>query len=364
MLWGSRKKEPPEAPPQPPIKRAKLPPQMQEIVDQDDHFYDDVYTPYSVDSIDTPYRYAGYATRLRTLLLSAHRYVAYTSDIGESFRPVAHPFLVRSAYGISWAYLLGDVGHEGYKAYLRNRHVLAPPCEAYKDASDLTQGEIMLGMVTGDVGGSLSSSTSSPGSAEKERGEETLTPWPTTHIPLIEDYRVVMAKRAVFQGLASMGLPALTIHSVVKYSGRMMKGYKNVLLRTWAPIGLGLAVVPFLPYIFDHPVDHAVDRVFRSGLWLYAGDDAVRSLPPYSEVAGIANARKDRAEDSASLTPFQMKELERVNGDSKKSWDEYKDELQRAKEERKREREGRGGGSGVLAMLGFGSGKEEKRKTE
>lgn len=35
----------------------------------------------------TKLRYAAYATRLRTILLSAQRYVAYTSDIGESFRP-------------------------------------------------------------------------------------------------------------------------------------------------------------------------------------------------------------------------------------------------------------------------------------
>ncbi|KAI9367021.1 hypothetical protein BJX61DRAFT_547896, partial [Aspergillus egyptiacus] len=227
MFWKSEKEEPAakEAPAQHTTK-GKLSPQMKKTIDQDDHFYDDVYSPYSVDSTDTPYRYAGYANRIRTLLLSAHRYVAYTSDIGESFRPVAHPYLVRSAYGISWAYLLGDVGHEGYKAYLRNRRVLAPPGEAYKDASALTQSQIMLGMATGNIGGSLSSSGG-------EAGEETLTPWPTTHIPLIEDYRMVMAKRAVFQGVASMGLPALTIHSVVKYTGRMMKGYKSVFMRTW-----------------------------------------------------------------------------------------------------------------------------------
>src|ERR1700742_3877271 len=88
------------------------------------------------DSTDSSVRYAAYAARARTILLSAQRYVAYTSDIGESFRPVAHPWLIRSAYGISWAYLLGDVGHEGYKAYLRNRRALAPPGDSYKDASE------------------------------------------------------------------------------------------------------------------------------------------------------------------------------------------------------------------------------------
>ncbi|KAL2838363.1 mitochondrial 18 KDa protein-domain-containing protein [Aspergillus pseudoustus] len=359
MLWGNRKEETPQAP-QETIKRGKLSPQLQKIVDRDDQFYDDVYSPYSVDSTDTPYRYAGYATRLRTLLLSAHRYVAYTSDVGESFRPVAHPWLVRSAYGISWTYLLGDVAHEGYKAYLRNRRVLAPPCEAYKDSSDLTHQQIVLGMATGNVAGSLTS----PLSPSSEGESETLTPWPSTHIPLIEDYRLIMAKRAVFQSVASMGLPALTIHTVVRYSGRALKGAKTTFMRTWVPIGLGLSVVPFLPYIFDHPVDEAVDWIFRTGIHAYAGEDAVRPLPRHSEVAGSPGGQQE--EDATSLGHFQIKAQDSVTGTSdgaaNVSWEDYKGELQRAKEQRKLEREARGESS-ILAMLGFWSSKS-KDKTE
>ncbi|KAL2810886.1 mitochondrial 18 KDa protein-domain-containing protein [Aspergillus granulosus] len=356
MLWGSRKEEAPQAP-QEPIKRGKLSPQLQKIVDRDDQFYDDVYSPYSVDSTDTPYRYAGYATRLRTLLSSAHRYVAYTSDIGESFRPVAHPWLVRSAYGISWTYLLGDVAHEGYKAYLRNRRVLAPPCEAYKDSSDLTHQQIVMGMATGNVAGSLTSPSSS-----SDGTSETLTPWPSTHIPLIEDYRLIMAKRAVFQSVASMGLPALTIHTVVRYSGKALKGSKTTFMRTWVPIGLGLSVVPFLPYIFDHPVDEAVDWMFRTGLRAYAGEDAVRPLPQHSEVAGSSEGQE---EDPTSLGHFQIKVQDAVTGGSdgaaEASWEDYKADLQRAKEQRKLEREARGE-SGILAMLGFGSSNAKDKK--
>ncbi|KAL3460507.1 mitochondrial 18 KDa protein-domain-containing protein [Aspergillus heterothallicus] len=357
MLWRSRKEEASQAPEEP-IKRGKLSPQLQKIVDRDDQFYDDVYSPYSVDSTDTPYRYAGYATRLRTLLLSAHRYVAYTSDIGESFRPVAHPWLVRSAYGISWTYLLGDVAHEGYKAYLRNRRVLAPPCEAYKDSSDLTHQQIVLGMATGNVSGSLTSSTSSSDGAS-----ETLTPWPSTHIPLIEDYRLIMAKRAVFQSVASMGLPALTIHTVVRYSGRALKGSKTTFMRTWVPIGLGLSVVPFLPYIFDHPVDEAVDWIFRTGIRAYAGEDGVQPLPRHSEVTGSPAGNEG---DATSLSHLQNKAQQVVtggsNGATNVSWEEYKAELQRAKEQRKLEREARGE-SGILALLGFGP-SQPKDKTE
>jgi hypothetical protein len=193
--------------------------------------------PSSVDSTDTNYRYAAYANRIRTILLSAHRYVAYTSDIGESFRPVAHPWLVRSAYGISWAYLIGDVSHEGYKAYLRNRRALVPPGETYKDASELPQDQIIRGMATGNIAGPLN--------GEQEEKSTELRPWAETDISLAEDYRMVMVKRAVFQGIASMGLPAFTIHSVVKYSGKMVKGAKSTLMRTWLPIGVCLFLSSF-----------------------------------------------------------------------------------------------------------------------
>lgn len=175
------------------------------------------------ESTDSSIRYAGYAARFRTILLAAQRYVAYTSDIGESFRPVAHPNLVRFAYGISWSYIAGDVSYEGYKTHIRNK--------------------------------------------EKE------------NVPAIDSYPAVMAQRAVFQSLASMALPAFTIHSVVRYSGRALKGVKNVRIRTWGPIGLGLAAVPFLPYAFDKPIEHGTEYVFHKVFEAVGGPTAVGKLP-------------------------------------------------------------------------------------
>ena len=58
------------------------------------------------------------------------------------------------------------------------------------------------------------------------------------HVPAIEDYRSVMVQRAIFQGIASMGLPAFTIHSIVKYSGKALKDAKNTRIRTYGPIGV------------------------------------------------------------------------------------------------------------------------------
>ncbi len=57
------------------------------------------------------------------------------------------------------------------------------------------------------------------------------------HVPAIEDFRSVMVQRAVFQSVASMGLPAFTIHSIVRYSGRALKDAKNRTIRTYGPIG-------------------------------------------------------------------------------------------------------------------------------
>lgn len=161
------------------------------------------------DTTDTNLRYAAYANRARTIMLSAQRYVAYTSDIGESFRPVAHPWLVRSAYGISWAYLIGDVSHEGYKAYQRNARLRGVINDEHKNATGLAL-----------------------------TAEQSAAAVKAVHIPALEDYRAIMVQRALFQSIASMGLPAFTIHSIVRYSGQFLKNAKNTKIRTWGPIGV------------------------------------------------------------------------------------------------------------------------------
>ncbi|KAI1432235.1 mitochondrial 18 KDa protein-domain-containing protein [Xylaria sp. CBS 124048] len=249
----------------------QLPKTLQTIIDKsdkDESFFDDIVDGYASDSTGSNVRYAAYANRLRTIMLSAHRYVAYTSDVGESFRPVAHPWLVRGAYGISWAYILGDVSYEGYKSYWHNQRVLNPQIEL---------------------------------SERQQRATGLSAPAPATATPGIvsplEDYRTVMVQRGIFQSIASMGLPAFTIHSVVRYSGRAMKSMKNKTLRTWGPIGLGLAVVPFLPTLFDRPVENAVEWAFHKGFELYGGHDYVGDSPATGREAALQQRpRKDPKE--------------------------------------------------------------------
>ncbi|KAF2464481.1 uncharacterized protein BDR25DRAFT_346691 [Lindgomyces ingoldianus] len=256
----------------PPLRKA-LPKDLQDTLDSEEKLWATLYEGKAQESTDTSLRYAAYASRIRTIMLSAHRYVAYTSDIGESFRPVAHPFLVRGAYAVSWVYLTGDVAYEGYKAYLRNQRVLHPELHGGKTVDDSqAQAQSVWQKVVGKLGGG--ESTAGVGVGGIGGGESV-----PERVPAIEDYRAVMAQRAVFQGLASMGLPAFTIHSIVRYSGRAMKDLKNKTLRTYGPIGLGLAAVPFLPYIFDKPVEEATEWVFYHGFKAVGGPEAVEGRP-------------------------------------------------------------------------------------
>jgi fission process protein 1 len=223
-----------------PLPRTKLPKAIQETLDDEEKLWEKLYdqpwvcnplvpvpepeiqkhvwhgsaSKSETDSTDSNIRYAAYAARFRTILTSAHRYVAYTSDIGESFRPVAHPNWIRAAYGVSWLYIGGDVAYEGFKAYKHNQAVLNPM-------------------------GAMTSMANRGGKFEPIATPEQVN-LQAGRVSGLDDYRTVMAQRFAFQSLASMGLPAFTIHSIVRYSGRAMKDVKNKTLRIWGPIGVCL----------------------------------------------------------------------------------------------------------------------------
>ncbi|KAJ3888238.1 mitochondrial 18 KDa protein-domain-containing protein [Lentinula edodes] len=164
----------------------------------------------NVDSKDTELRYMAYGARLRTALRASTRYIAYTSDIGEAFRPVVPPWIVTAAYGISWLYLTGDVGYETYKAHRQGPSVL--------EAANFSE--------------------------------------PTR-------LAFTAVQRATFQSIASMALPALTIHTAVNQAKKAFVNVKNPRLKVWGPTATGLSLVPGLPYIFDHPVEHVTEKAFE-----------------------------------------------------------------------------------------------------
>lgn len=116
-----------------------------------------------VDTLDSNARYLGYFARAQRYIVQGSRYVAYTSDIGEAFRPVVPPSIVTAGYAISWMYLVGDVGYEGYKAkFVRN------------------EGQCL---------------------------QRSFNARDTNHLLDNTPVGLLMTKRAVFQGLASMALP-------------------------------------------------------------------------------------------------------------------------------------------------------------
>ncbi|KAH9894355.1 mitochondrial 18 KDa protein-domain-containing protein [Cubamyces lactineus] len=164
----------------------------------------------NVDSTDSDLRYMAYGARLRTALRAGHRYIAYTSDVGEAFRPVVHPAVVTAAYGISWLYLAGDVGYETYKAHRRGPTALE--AATFSEPTRLS---------------------------------------------------MVAVKRAVFQSVASMALPAFTIHTAVKQAKKAFVNVQNPRVKSWGPTLTGLAIIPVLPYLYDKPVEHVTDIAFE-----------------------------------------------------------------------------------------------------
>ncbi|KAF8341286.1 mitochondrial 18 KDa protein-domain-containing protein [Cantharellus anzutake] len=163
----------------------------------------------NVSSTDTDARYLAYTSRVMTAVRASSRYIAYTSDLGEAFRPVVHPAVVTACYAVSWLYLSGDVAFETYKAKRQGPTV------------------------------------------------EDLATWS-------EPTRLTMTalQRSVFQSIASMALPAFTIHSVVRYSVRAFNNAKSPRVKAWGPSITGLAVIPVLPFLYDHPVETATEAAF------------------------------------------------------------------------------------------------------
>lgn len=58
------------------------------------------------------------------------------------------------------------------------------------------------------------------------------------------------------------GLPALTIHTAVKQAKKAFVNVKNPTVKAWGPTTVGLAILPALPFMFDHPVETATASVF------------------------------------------------------------------------------------------------------
>lgn len=164
------------------------------------HEIEDEVVEYIIHPLrDTFVRIAPYIIPVKKYM----HYLAYSSDVGEAFRPIASVMSVNFTYGIAIVYCSGDVLHNGWMEYSN-------------DPDD--KAKIALTMV----------------------------------------------HSAVFQLLASLLAPFMIIHTAVAQSnGLYFKTPRctNAFAKTWGSSIIALSIIPFLP-IVDEPIEEALDWVF------------------------------------------------------------------------------------------------------
>ena len=154
---------------------------------------------------DSEARYLAYAQRVARVLGTSSRYLAFSSDVGEAFRPVVSSQVVRFSYLMTWGYVFSDIGYSTYSAY-----------KLHPDNANFA----------------------------KDRA----------------------ARATAFQLFGSVIFPFVIIHTGVKQTSNIInKVAPNMkFIRTWGPSAVGLAIIPLLPRFVDHPTENAVDNLFKT----------------------------------------------------------------------------------------------------
>ncbi|KAA8496742.1 Uncharacterized protein FVE85_0471 [Porphyridium purpureum] len=161
-------------------------------------------------------RFLGYASRLARVLgtkaavmSQKARILAYSSDIGETGRPILSPGLVRALYGVTFAYVTADVANHAYIEYAKGN-----------DRSTISR---------------------------------------------------VVAQTFTFQIVCSVALPSLIIHQIMHQAeSQFKKNFTNPRAIKYGPVAVGLAVIPLLPLI-DHPVEKLIHAGFDT-FWPHNGE--------------------------------------------------------------------------------------------
>lgn len=146
-------------------------------------------------------RYIAYARRAVQAFLVKGRVVAYTSDVGESVRPVVPPWVVRACYGLTWLYVGTDVAFNTSEAH------------------------------------------------RKGKSDEIVAR--------------TAVHTTVFQVVASVLVPSLIIHQAVHVAQGLATKLPKGRIAFWLPSLCGLALIPFMPYV-DEPVEHVIDVAFEA----------------------------------------------------------------------------------------------------
>ncbi|RVE47907.1 hypothetical protein evm_007421 [Chilo suppressalis] len=131
------------------------------------------------------------------------RYLGYANEVGEAFRPIIPGCLVRFSYGIAFSYVFGDTMDKGFKMFVEDGR----PSNVMK--------------ATGDA--------------------------------------------LIWQTLASIVIPGITINRLCAYSGRALTKYKRIPspARALLTVGIGLASIPIIIVPIDHGVTFLMDHTYR-----------------------------------------------------------------------------------------------------
>ena len=196
-------------------------------------------------------------------LLLRFRLTAFTSEVGESLRPLIFLWQVRATYAVSWLYVFLDVVlRAGDEASLRGWYV----------------------STNGRTRARCHTLLPAHGCSLLVRAFAVCCPLYLAVLPCclhLRTWRVVRTLLffSIFHSIATMALPALIIHTAVHQSQRalrMVPGDAPWLthLRQWGPTIVGLALIPLMP-IFDEPMEALLERVFHR-VW---------PLPPNTHLA-------------------------------------------------------------------------------
>lgn len=164
--------------------------------DDDGELSDDElhYLVTDVKTTDTFLRYFGYCG-----MMASHtaKFVKYGRV---AFGPTVGKTIVRYSFGISWAYVSGDVAYEAYKARYER-------CE---DAAHVGRGA---------------------------------------------------AQRFLFQSMSSIVMPFCTLKTVMPATRMLLQRYVP-RAPAWVPQAVGLSCIPLMPFVWDAPCDYGATAVF------------------------------------------------------------------------------------------------------
>lgn len=167
-------------------------------------------------------RYVSSLVRKPQHLMRQLRPTAYASEVGESFRPVVKSWMVNTAYALSIGYVCADTGFHTYNVH----------------------NELKKQNLSNDQ--------------------------------IIKQTAINFCDKAVWHTFASMVLPAVTVHAVVKYSGKTLNyGFNRSSYMTtkhitsigkYSRIGsvfMGLISIPIIIHPLDHLTDYLMDNTIR-----------------------------------------------------------------------------------------------------